>query len=90
MSKLKISTGKMYINQSGLIVKVIDYDEYSKWFYDNFDNKYNVYGHTILDNEKYDLIAEIEPELHYEILRVINEYYSNPKLNGIIKKSYKK
>lgn len=79
---MKIEVGKHYLNASGEIVKIIDKesnyykDSNSRFYYNNGFYDYHI-------ETKQDLIAEIPKVLHYEILRLINNYYTKDKFRKV-------
>ena len=89
--KVLLVSGKYYITADGLIVKIIAHIGAGEktTFIGSNNVEYNYIGHDIRDNVDNDLIAEINEELHFELIRVINEYYNNKVFKHFIDKSFK-
>ena len=89
--KVLVLSGKYYITADGLIVKITaHYGAGDKTIFVGSNKaEYNYIGHDIRDNKDNDLIAEINEQLHFEILRIVNEYHNNKIFKHFIDKSYK-
>jgi hypothetical protein len=79
----------MYLTASGDITRITSYDKEDCFFNSTSGTEYNSYGHDIRDNASDDLIAEIPESLHFELIRVINEYHTNHNFKFYIDKSFK-
>ena len=84
---VKIEQDGFYLNAMGEIVKIelrvdgLIYDESGNMFYINGES---------YDDSQYDLIGYIPPELHYSILKTINEYHKNESYKSFVDKEFKK
>ena len=77
---MKLEIGEFYLTSEGEIAKIDGIDG------DNFlDSNFNSYKESgqylsglfpLSKHSKYDLIAHIPKELHYKIIKVINEYHT--------------
>ena len=47
-------------------------------------------GGESYDDSQYDLIGYIPPELHYSILKTINEYHKNESYKSFVDREFKK
>lgn len=88
-SKLELKSGSVYLTSNGCITKIVSRLVSKDLYIGSNAVEYNSKGHDIRDNKDNDLIAEIPESLHYEVLRVINEYYTNRTFKHFIDKSYK-
>lgn len=86
---IKIEQDGFYLNAMGEIVKIellingVPADESG--------NLYNLSGrHIESEPGKYDLIGYIPKELHYNILKTINNYHKNENYKSFIDKEFKK
>lgn len=86
---LEVKFGKVYLTSDGCTTKIVSRLVAKDLYIGSNDVEYNSKGHDIRDNKDNDLIAEIPESLHYEVLRVINEYYNNKTFKHFIDKSYK-
>lgn len=85
---MKIEQDGYYLNAQGEILKIellingVPADESG--------NLYNLSGrHIESEPGKYDLIGYIPPELHYHILKIINNYHTCEPVKTFINKLYK-
>ena len=84
---VKIEQDGFYLNAMGEIVKIelrvdgLIYDESGNMFYINGES---------YDDSQYDLIGYIPPELHYSILKTINEYHKNESYKSFVDREFKK
>ena len=84
---VKIEQDGFYLNTMGEIVKIelrvdgLIYDESGNMFYINGES---------YDDSQYDLIGYIPPELHYSILKTINEYHKNESYKSFVDREFKK
>ena len=71
---MKLEVGEFYLSAEGEVLQIVGKDG------DNFlDSSYNSYfesGQQCSTLPDYDLIAHIPKELHYKIIKVINEYHT--------------
>lgn len=86
---IKIEQDGFYLNAQGEILKIellingVPADESG--------NLYNLSGrHIESEPGKYDLIGYIPKELHYNILKTINNYHKNENYKSFIDKEFKK
>ena len=86
---LELKFGSVYLTSDGRLTKIVARSVAKKIYVGSNDVEYNSKGHDIRDNKDNDLIAEIPESLHFELLRVINEYYTNRTFKHFIDKSYK-
>lgn len=76
---MKLEVGEFYLTSEGEIAK-IDGKDGDKFLDSNF-NSYNESGQylsglfPLSKHCKYDLIAHIPKELHFELLKMVNDYY---------------
>ena len=84
---IKIEQDGYYLNAMGEILKIEIKDDGIPT--DKNGNKYIVDG-TFSYNNKYDLIGYIPPELHYSILKTINEYHKNKSYKSFVDREFKK
>lgn len=89
---MKIEVEKHYLTAKGQIIYIDEFDNGLYWditgnlgFFEDgiYDANYE-YESSLRDDLR--LIAEIPEKLHKEIIRVINEYHTNPKFRNIIEK----
>lgn len=73
--KLEINIFKRYLTANGNIIEIISHNTSKNIFIGSNAEEYNKNGHDIRDNHHNDLIAEIPESLHFEILKLITEYY---------------
>lgn len=74
-----VQTNKRYLTANGEIVKVLYKELAVNWFKCSNGVQVNEKGHDIRDNASNDLIAEIPNELQYEIIKLINKYYTTTR-----------
>lgn len=80
---IKIEQDGFYLNAIGEILHIEIRDDIPK---DDNGHKYGEDG-SFLDcaNSDYDLIAYIPKEIHYSVLKTINNYYKNEDYKRFIK-----
>lgn len=86
---LEVKFGRVYLTSDGCLIKIVSRLDTKDLYIGSNRVEYNSKGHDIRDNKDNDLIAEIPESLHFELLRVINEYYTNRTFKHFIDKSYK-
>lgn len=86
---IKIEQDGFYLNAIGEIVHIeIRIDGIPE---DDNGNKYEKNGLWVdSTNSDYDLIGYIPPELHYSILKTINNYHKNESYKSFIDNEFKK
>ena len=76
---MKLEIGEFYLSSKGEIAKI--HGKYGDKFLDSNFNSYKESGQyfsgpfPLSKHSKYDLITHIPKELHYKIIKVINEYH---------------
>ena len=86
---IKIEKGGFYLNVNGEIVKISKRSD--GFFEDENGYTYNENGLFLgCSTSNYDLIAYIPKELHYNILKTINEYHKNESYKSFVDKEFKK
>lgn len=86
---IKIEQDGFYLNAMGEIlhIEIIGDGDYL----DENGNKYSINGvFGGSNNSDYDLIAYIPKELHYNILKIINNYHKNESYKSFIDREFKK
>lgn len=75
IKKLETKVMNKYLTADGHVITILSHDKIDNTFTASNSEEYNHKGHDIRDNHYNDLIAEIPDSLHFEILKLIKEYY---------------
>lgn len=84
--KLSLEGDKIYLTSLGEITKILH--KTGNLYKCSNGTEYNISGHDVRDDSSKDIIAEVPKELHFEMLRVINEYHTNKEFKFIVDKNY--
>lgn len=86
---IKIEEDGFYLNAMGEILHIELRSDGTPE--DDDGNIYNLNGRYIeCESGNYDLIGYIPPELHYNILKTINNYHKNESYKSFIDREFKK
>lgn len=87
---MKLEVGEFYLSASGEIVNINGKNE--DMFLDTNSNGYFLNGNVRPRNKisVYDLISHVPKQLHYELIRVVNEYHTNKDFKTMIDINFEK